>query len=170
MTPVDKPYPATPERPGGRFDATPEHQRVYLTVPFPENKQAKKHGAQWCWVERRWWICRNDLATHLGIHRWLDRGSTLTGKVREGHDFLQPKPRSGGVRLSPKASGRKPKGRKNHGPPVPTRRTDFSLLACQCLTPPWEHCKHTRAAQQSGGPESGASQLQSEAGWPDNKP
>ena len=143
MTPGDRPYPATPERPEGRFDATPEHRRVYLAVPYAEKDEAKKHAARWYPQRRCWWIDMNDLATHPGIHRWMNSDAGLAAKVRATDDFLHANRESRTVRLSQKVDGRKPKGRKNRGPPVSTRRTDFSLRDCLCLTPPWEHCEHS---------------------------
>ena len=31
--------------------------------------------------------------------------------------------------------------------PIATTQTDFSLPACSCPTPPWDHCEHTRVFQ-----------------------
>jgi Domain of unknown function (DUF5710) len=110
-------------------------QKVYLRVPYAEKEQAKRHGARWNPERRLWWICRNDIAIHPGVYRWMEPSSPLATKARGADKFLR---------------GQQPGGKRNRKPqnsraPVLTQCTDFSLSTCQCSTPPWEDCEHTVA-------------------------
>ena len=109
---------------------------IYLTVPFSEKDEAKKHGARWDPVVKRWWTHSNDIAANPGIHRWIIDNAALAGKAKDAFEFVKRKA------LIPVRPSR-PK------PQATGQRTDFSPQDCACPSPPWEHCEHTR--ESAGG-------------------
>ena len=113
----------------------PESIRVYLTVPFSEKDEAKKHAARWDAAVKRWWIDRNDIATNPGIHRWIVDNTALAGRAKDAFDFVEGKP---------SLPVRHPRTK----PSATSKRTDFSLPDCVCTTAPWEHCEHTMEPAQ----------------------
>jgi len=108
-----------------------DSSRVYLAVPFAEKDEAKRHGARWNPERRQWWIDRQDIGKHPGVHRWIVDNDSLAARAKEALDFNQLAP--GGSRRDTKRLA-----------PVRTPATTFDLPACACSTPPWEHCEHTR--------------------------
>lgn len=107
----------------------PIHARVYLTVPFSEKDEAKRHAARWDPVVKRWWISRSDIPANPAINKWIsDSKGPETGAP--AHDLAGKRPR---------AKAR----REGHHAPRSSPRTDFSLPDCSCPDAPWEHCQHT---------------------------
>ena len=112
--------------------------RVYLTVPYAEKDEAKRHGARWDPERKRWWIERQKIATNPGIHRWMSDDPALAGQAREAEAFV---------------AGTAPKRRPDAAPaPAPrVHRVDaatrFTLPACDCPGAPWDTCEHTPAAR-----------------------
>ena len=107
-----------------------ELSRVYLTVPFSEKDEAKKHAARWDAAVKRWWIDRNDIAANPGIHRWIIDNAALAGKAKDAFEFVKGKAL---IPVRPSKSK----------PTAVSRRTDFSLPECVCPTAPWDDCEHT---------------------------
>jgi len=71
--------------------------RVYLTVPFAEKDEAKRHGARWDPERKRWWIDRDKIAAQPGIARWLTgdtaapaRAAPKPARVDAATSFLLP--------------------------------------------------------------------------------
>lgn len=62
--------------------------RLYLNVPHSEREAAKRHGAWWDAILKRWWIDRRNLALNPGVYRWLDRGSVAYRQAKEAFDFV----------------------------------------------------------------------------------
>lgn len=110
--------------------------RVYLTVPYAEKDDAKRHGARWDPERKRWWIERSRIATSPGIARWITGDTSLATQAREAEAFLAG-PAKGPAAVPTRAA-------------KPTRvdaATSFLLPACSCASPPWEDCEHTGAAR-----------------------
>ncbi len=105
-------------------------ERVYLSVPYVEKDEAKKHGARWDPVVERWWVARRDLAAHAALFRWMTDSPMLAAKVKHAHDFV-------GI-----DSSRAAIEYRRHGPRWSPRK-DFSLPECCCGSAPWEDCQHT---------------------------
>ena len=61
--------------------------------PLPEKEDAKQHGARWNPERRQWWIERQDIDKHPGIHRWIVDGDALAGRKGQALDFNQSAPR-----------------------------------------------------------------------------
>ena len=109
--------------------------RIYLTVPFAEKDDAKRHGARWDPERKRWWIDPAKIATQPGITRWLTAdpaGTTVTAAA---------------------APARRPAATAAAGTARPAAKaarvdaaTSFLLPACHCPSAPWDDCEHTRSA------------------------
>ena len=108
----------------------PDPMRVYLVVPYSEKDEARRLGAQWDPVVKRWWIGRHDIATSPAIHRWITDNGPLAARAKDALAFTESETRR---------AARRPK----QGKLASTRRTDFNLPTCDCLTPAWEDCEHT---------------------------
>ena len=67
---------------------SPDPSRVYLTVPYAEKDEAKRHGARWDPERKRWWIDRSKIADQPGIHRWMSDEPALAEQAREAEAFL----------------------------------------------------------------------------------
>jgi hypothetical protein len=105
--------------------------RVHLTVPFADKDEAKKHEARWGAIRKTWWINRDDIATDPAINRWIVGDPALATKAKAAADFLSGEAASNLWR------------QRIHAP-VSSRRKDFSLPDCSCVSPPpWEHCAHS---------------------------
>ena len=116
---------------------SPDPSRVYLTVPYAEKDEAKRHGARWDPERKRWWIDRSKIADQPGIHRWMSDDPALAEQAREAEAFLT----GSSARRSPApAATATPKAHRVNA------ATSFLLPVCQCPCAPWDDCEHTRSA------------------------
>lgn len=132
--------------------------RVILNVPFEEKEAAKQHGARWDTISRVWWIARRDIGANLGIWPWIadkDLQFTVMGAwdwARDDDDEEQPHPPAAPPRKAPsrtqavlaaKSAWEVASAAAAASPPPPLAPLP---PPCDCQTPPWEHCLHTRPA------------------------
>ena len=118
-----------------RTTAAGNSSRVPLSVLYADKEEAKRHGARWDSVLQKWWIARRDIASHPGIGKWIV-DDALSAQALEAQRFME---------------GTHPKQHRPHSPLQLQLCADLSspdtlpagLVACDCLTPPWDDCPHT---------------------------
>lgn len=135
----------------------PFSDRVFLDVPFAEKDLVKQRGGIWDPSIKRWWIARCDIAANLDIFPWIadkDLQIATMGAwdwARED-DEEEPPPAAappckahgdGQAILAAKSvwADASAAAAASPPPPLPPLPTP-----CDCATPPWEHCLHTRPA------------------------
>ena len=138
--------------------AVPFADRVLLDVPFAEKDLVKQRGGTWDPIIKRWWIARRDISANLDIFPWIadkDLQIAIMGAwdwARDDDDEEEPPPAAtppckapGDVQaiLAAKSEWADASAAAAASPPPPLASLP---PPCGCLTPPWEHCLHTRPA------------------------
>jgi hypothetical protein len=81
--------------------------RVYLNVPYPEKEEAKRCGAWWDDILKKWWIDRRAIHANPSVYRWMEKGSVVYRQAKEAFDFLRK--RAGGSRPGHRSRWAKPR-------------------------------------------------------------
>jgi hypothetical protein len=105
--------------------------RVRLNVPYEEKDIVKAMGARWD-IKKKTWYINDTFDLHL-FAKWLANLKLL--KPKKPFKYREPKPRikdPNEIRVL---------SYQTHG------ITKSNKMICDCVTPPWELCPHSKNAK-----------------------